>query len=133
MSRRRSATWNRRRRSWRDRGRALCTTQDDGTYDLRRLVASAPADGHADGIGFFAGEDLHLQPILRQRNRAGRVRVERAGRVVGLVEVENRRAVVLEIRIEKPRGFVGLVAARRVAEDEVEALRARRERPQPQR
>ena len=77
----------------------------------------------SSGVRFFAGGNAHLQTILRQRNGAGRIGIERAGRIVGLVEIQHRRPVVPQVRVQEARGLVGFLAARAVAEDVPEPLR----------
>src|SRR5205809_1661425 len=129
----------------------LLRTKEQRVRDFRR-ERSLPADNDyrptatpcardlsgADGLGVpgvrpFSGKDLHRQAVLFQRNGARRVRVERAGRVVRLVEVEQRRPIIPEVRVEEACGLVRFRAARRVAEYEIEALRPRREGAETQR
>ena len=60
-----------------------------------------------------------------RRQRAGGEGGEGAGRVVGLVEVERDRAALGQVGVEEAPRAVGLLSARRVAEDEEELLRVR--------
>ena len=62
--------------------------------------------------------DRHRQPVVRRRQRAGRVRRERARRRVGPVEVEDDLTVTGGSAYRnRPRAVAGL-ARRRVTEDE---------------
>src|SRR5438874_10640743 len=83
-------------------------------------------------IRLLANENTRRQPILRQRQRTRRELVERARRIVGLVEIENRRPVRTEVRVEEPGRVVRLLAAGPVAEDEEETVRPGRHRPEAQ-
>src|SRR5262245_17796997 len=81
-------------------------------------------------VCLFAGEDAYLQPVFGQWYWTRRIRVERARRVVGLVEIEHGRSVIFQVRVKESSSVVGLFSARAIAEDEPEALRPRRHRPQ---
>ena len=50
-----------------------------------------------------------------------------------MVEIQHGRPIVEQVGIQEARGFVGFLAARRIPEHEIEALRPRRERTQPER
>ncbi len=64
---------------------------------------------HVDGVRLLAGEDLHWQPVLPKRDRTRRVGVERARRVVRLVEVQHGRPIVEQVGVQEARGFVGFL------------------------
>src|SRR5262245_29321355 len=99
----------------------------------RGLLLTTGRQGNVNRISLLTSQHLDGQPVLRQRNRARRVRIERARWVVCLIEVEHRRPVVREIRIEESRSLVRLLTTRRISEHEVEPLRSRRERAKLQR
>ena len=66
----------------------------------------------------FPGLDSDLQLVLRRRQRASREWIERARRIVGLVEVDCSRSVqVGQVSVQKPRSGIGFVSAGQVAED----------------
>src|SRR5450759_1309616 len=64
----------------------------------------------------FAGLDTHRQPVLRRRQRAGGVGGERAGWVVGLIEIEHDVAVGRQGGVEKTARAVGFPGAGLIAE-----------------
>src|SRR5258708_22391605 len=69
--------------------------------------------------------DTDRQTVLGRRQRAGRVRSEGAGRVVGVVEVDDGLAVLARrMRVEITGRAVGLMTAGRVAEDEEQVFLA---------
>src|SRR5438046_9442724 len=84
-------------------------------------------------VCFLAGENLDRQPVPPERDWARCIGIDRAGLVVRLVEVEQRRPIIPEVRVEEACGLVRFRAARRVAEYEIEALRPRREGAETQR
>src|SRR5580692_4325190 len=65
-------------------------------------------------IRLLTGEDANLHSILGNGERARREGVERAWRVVRLVEVQDGRAIVPQIGVEEARGLVRLLSARPV-------------------
>ena len=76
----------------------------------------------------LAGFNPHRQAILLRRERAGRIRGKRAGRVLGLVEVQHHLAVLREIGVEKSPGRIGLFPAGEIVKDEEEMKKRRRGR-----
>src|SRR5580658_9587159 len=86
----------------------------------RPLRRDEPGRVSMSRVRHLAGRNAYLQPVLLWRQRAGRIRVEGAGWVVGLVEIEDRCAVAAQVRVQEPRRLVGLLAARPVPEDEIE-------------
>src|SRR5207247_4162004 len=77
--------------------------------------------------------DANLQAVVLRRQRTGRKWIEGARRIVGLVEIEDRRAVGAQIRVEESCGLVRLFAAGAVAKDEKEPVRPRRHRAEANR
>src|SRR5271155_4584009 len=69
-------------------------------------------------IHFLSRLNAHAQPVLGRRERARRIRVVSARRIIGLVEIEDHFAIFRRIRIEEARGRVGFLAAGQVAKDE---------------
>ena len=66
--------------------------------------------------------DAERQPVLGRRQRTGVLRRVGAPRVVGEVEVEGVRAVVLGLEVEVAAGAVRLASRRRVAERDEQLL-----------
>ncbi len=59
-------------------------------------------------IVLFSGLDPDAESVRLGWERAGRVRIERARRVVSLVEVDGRPAIVVgEVGVEESRGRIG--------------------------
>src|SRR5262249_25553193 len=67
----------------------------------------------------------HGEAVLLGGQRTGRVRRERTGRVVRLVEVEDDLPVLRQFAVEEAAGGIRLLAARAVLEDEEELGRVR--------
>jgi len=66
-------------------------------------------------VELLAGRDGHRQPVLLGRDRAGRVRRDGTGRVVGLVEVQNDLAVLDRVGFEEAAGGISIGLAGRIA------------------
>ena len=88
---------------------ALAARPSDVARRAARGLGARQLDVH--GVGAFTGEDLHRQPVLVEGERAGGERVEGTGWVVRLVEVEHRRPVVPQVRVEEACRRVGFVSA----------------------
>src|SRR6266446_4330396 len=87
--------------------------------------AFCPALRVPSGILLLPCFDTNRQPVLGRRQRAGRVRSEGAGRVVGVVEVDDGLAVrSRRMRIEIAGRAVGLMTAGPVTEDEEQVFLA---------
>src|SRR5208282_4367814 len=67
-------------------------------------------------VHHFARLDPNSQAIPGQRQRARRIRVIRAGRVVCFVEIENHHAILRRRRIKESRRRICFLAARQIAE-----------------
>src|ERR1700744_5077992 len=65
---------------------------------------------------FLTGRYRHIQPILRWRQRTGRVFGEGTRGVVGTIEIEDHLAVLRQSRVEETRGAVGFLARRAVGQ-----------------
>src|SRR5437660_1095643 len=76
-------------------------------------------------IGLFARLDPHGKVVFLRRERAGGVRSKRAGRVVGLIEIEDDLAVLGEFGVKEPSGRIGLLSGGEVAKDVEELFRPR--------
>jgi hypothetical protein len=80
--------------------RERTTRIDLGSY---RVAVVNEIENHGEGsfanVRFFAGRNTNLQAILRQRKRAGCERIESARRIVSLVEIEHRCAVITQIGV----------------------------------
>src|SRR5437588_547444 len=72
--------------------------------------ASGVVPGTA-GVLLLSGFDPELEAVLRRRQRAGREVVERARRVVGLVEIERRATALRQRNGKEAPGSVGLASA----------------------
>ena len=74
----------------------------------------------------FARFNAHWQSISRWRHGTGREIAEGARRIVRLVEVENRFAILSRLRcVEKSTGRIGIATTGQVAEDEEQTLTQR--------
>src|SRR5215472_10050353 len=62
--------------------------------------------------------DLNRQMILARRQRAGGIRGESAGGIVGLVEIEDDLSLMRRRGVQKAAGGISSLAARQVAKDE---------------
>src|SRR5204862_5939086 len=91
-----------------------------GAVDAPRR-ASGVVPGTA-GVLLLSGFDPELEAVLRRRQRAGREVVERARRVVGLVEIERSATALRQRNVKEAPGPVGLASARLVREHDEELL-----------
>ena len=80
------------------------------------------AAGASMAVFLLARFDSHRQTILPGRQRAGNKRRERAGRIVGPVEVQYDRTVMGQLDIQEPAAAIGFPTGGRIAENEQEDL-----------
>src|SRR4051794_35922935 len=66
----------------------------------------------------FTRLNRHGQNIFTRRQRTGCIGGERAGRVVGLVEIDDSVAILMQLDGEKTGWTIGLLARRSIAEDD---------------
>src|SRR6202162_3526331 len=70
----------------------------------------------------FTCLDPDRKPVLLRRERAGGVGSERAGRIVGLVEIQKHLAVFGKLGVEKPARGIGSFGAGFIAKYEEEVV-----------
>jgi len=69
----------------------------DFPADRLTVMSEVQQQNRSLGVRLLADGDADLEPILGQRNRTRRKRIEGAWRVVGLVEIQHRGPVVAKI------------------------------------
>src|SRR6267143_6923789 len=73
---------------------------------------------HLRVVILLAGRDLNRQLVLPGRQRTGRIRGQRARRVVGAVEIQNQSAVAHGAGVQKAARRIGVGLPSRVAKDD---------------
>src|SRR5262245_266382 len=104
----------------RHRARRRLSPPFQNGYRIPRPTARASVMGGER----LACRDAQLEPVALGRQWAGGVARERAGRALGLVEVEDHAPVPRERGVQEASGPVGLPSCRLVPEDEEELGRA---------
>src|SRR5262249_14608242 len=114
-----------------DPSRSLPRTGRAARSAMSRSLASLGITEKGEGLGMTAGRlvlpmrllsrlDASRKSVLLRGQRAGCVRREDAGRVVGAIEVEDGLAADGRLRVEEAASAVALVAIGLIAEDHEE-------------
>src|SRR5690606_40430610 len=98
----------------------------------RTVILACRDSGAGPGVRLLAGGHRQVEAVLRRRQRAGGEVGERAGRIVGAVEVERDPALgVRRGGVEVAPRAVAVMAAGAVGEDDEEAAVLALQRLQP--
>src|SRR5947209_4844053 len=93
---------------------------DSGTLSQRVRASTSqgtsPLSVSGAFVHFFARRNCHSKSVSGRREWTRRVRIVGAGRVVGLVEIEDDGAIVRSIRIEEPGCGIRFLGAGQIPE-----------------